>query len=242
VGQARITGVDPDPTPNTTIRWKTKLHFNACGVRDIDDSLDPVDQPGSQDYQPNFPHIRGGQMTIRATVIRNGQECDHQENQQQVRGINPGAGTIQGSLGGQFQIQIACVESHFRQFSGSPGDPLMRCEPDGRIGVGVLQQTTPDASDDAFWNWQTAIAEGLGTLATKQADAQGYPGRVRRSTRGCPNNTRCNAGATDFTADQLLRESIQRYNGGAYWHWDNVNNVWVARPPNGYVNQVLNCR
>ena len=241
VGQARITGVDPDPTPNTTIRWENKIHFNACGVRDIDDTLSPVDQPGSQDYNPTFPHIRGGQMTITATIIRNGQKCDSKQNQQQIRGLNPGAGTIQGALPGQFEIQIACQESHFRQFSGSPGNPLMRCEPDGRIGVGVLQQTTPSASDDAFWNWQQAISEGLGTLAAKQADAAGYPGRVRRSRRGCPNNTLCNAGATDFTADQLLRESLQRYNGGAYWHWDHVNNVWVAQPPNGYVAAVLAC-
>jgi hypothetical protein len=118
---------------------------------------------------------------------------------------------------------------------------LLRCEPDGRIGVGVLQQTTPSASDDAFWNWQQAITEGLGTLASKRAAAAGYPGRVRQSRRGCPNNTLCNAGATDFTADQLLRESLQRYNGGAYWHWDHVNNVWVAQPPNNYVALVLAC-
>ncbi|MGZ7062341.1 MAG: IPT/TIG domain-containing protein [Candidatus Angelobacter sp.] len=241
VGQARITGVDPDPTPNTTIRWENKIHFNACGVRDVDDTLDPVDQPGSQDYTPIFPHIRGGQMTITATIIRNGQKCDSKQNQQQIQGLNPSAGTIQGSLPGQFEIQIACQESRFRQFSTSPGNPLMRCEPDGRIGVGVLQQTTPSASDDAFWNWQQAISEGLGTLAAKQADAAGYPGRVRRSRRGCPNNTLCNAGATDFTADQLLRESLQRYNGGAYWHWDHVNNVWVAQPPNNYVALVLAC-
>jgi len=241
VGQAKITGVDPDPTPNTTVRWENKIHFNAGGVRNIDDTLAPVDQPGSQDYKPNFPHIRGGQMTITATIIRNGQKCDSKQDQQQIKGLNPGAGTIQGALPSQFEIQIACQESHFRQFSSSPGNPLMRCEPDGRIGVGVLQQTTPTASDDAFWNWQQAIAEGLGTLASKRAAAAGYPGRVRRSTRGCPNNTLCNAGATDFTADQLLRESLQRYNGGAYWHWDHVNNVWVAQPPNNYVALVLAC-
>ena len=240
-GQAKITGVDPDPTANTTIRWENKIHYNACGVRNIDDTLTPVDQPGSQDYHPNFPHIRGGQMTITATIIRNGQKCDSKQNQQQIQGLNPGAGTIQGALPGQFEIQIACQESHFRQFSSSPGNPLLRCEPDGRIGVGVLQQTTPSASDDAFWNWQQAITEGLGTLASKRAAAAGYPGRVRQSRRGCPNNTLCNAGATDFTADQLLRESLQRYNGGAYWHWDHVNNVWVAQPPNNYVALVLAC-
>jgi hypothetical protein len=241
VGQARITGVTPDPTPSTTIRWETKIEYNACGVRDINDTLSPVDQAGSADYHPSFPHIRGGNMTIKATVIRNGEKCDNKQFQHQIQGLNPPVGTIQGALPGQFQIQIACQESHFRQFANSPGQPLLRCEPDGRIGAGVLQQTTPDPTDDAFWNWQQAINEGLGTLAQKQADAQGYPARVRRSTRGCPNRTLCNANATNFTADQLLRESIQRYNGGAYWHWDHVNNVWVAQPPNGYVNAVLNC-
>jgi hypothetical protein len=180
-------------------------------------------------------------MTIKATIIRNGEKCDNKQFQHQILGINPAAGTIQGALPGQFEIQIACVESHFRQFSGSPGSPLLRCEPDGRIGAGVLQQTTPNPSDDAFWNWQEAINEGLGTLADKRRAAQGYPARVRANRRGCPNNTLCNANATDFTADQLLRETIQRYNGGAYWHWDHVNNVWVANPPNGYVAAVLAC-
>lgn len=241
VGQARITGVDPDPTPSTTIRWDTKIEYNACGVRDINDTLASVDQPGSADYHPAFPHIRGGNMTIKATVVRNGETCDSQQFQQAIRGINPAVGTIQGALPGQMEIQIACQESHWRQFSGSPGNPLLRCEPDGRIGAGVLQQTTPDPTDDAFWNWQEAITEGLNTLAGKAAEAQGYPARVRARRRGCPNNTLCNAGATDFTADQLERETIQRYNGGAYWQWDRVNNVWVAHPPNNYVALVLAC-
>ena len=240
IGQARITGVDPDPTPNTTIRWENKIHFNACGVRNIDDTLAPVDQPGSQDYKPVFPHIRGGQMTITATIIRNGQKCDSKQNQQQIKGTNPAVGTIQASLPDQFAIQIACQESHFREFDNN-SNPLLRCEPDGRIGAGVLQQTTPAASDDAFWNWQQAVNEGLATLASKRIAAQGYPARIRKSTKGCPNNTLCNAGATDFTPDQLLHEELQRYNGGAYWQWDHVNNVWVAQPPNGYVAAVLAC-
>ncbi len=42
-------------------------------------------------------------------------------------------------------------------------------------------------------------------------------------------------------ADVLLRETIQRYNGGAFWTWDAQHSCWHASPPNNYVAGVLAC-
>jgi hypothetical protein len=44
-----------------------------------------------------------------------------------------------------------------------------------------------------------------------------------------------------YDDDMLLRETIQRYNGGAYYQWDPVDIQWVASPKDGgtYVDKVL---
>jgi hypothetical protein len=99
-------------------------------------------------------------------------------------------------------------------------------------------QVTDNPSDEAFWNWSTNVSEGLAEWAQKQTDAAGYPGRVRRQL-GDPT-------IPDFTADQLLREALRRFNGGRYWNWDAGAHDWVHAPPPpvgdpNYVDSVLNC-
>jgi hypothetical protein len=235
VAHARVTGVDPDPTANTIFRWETNRTQKFCNVRDVEETTQA--QIFGGEFRPIFPGIIGGTLKMKATIFKNGKLCASKEVMKTIRGIDPSRADQDPVLGSDLARSIACQESFGgHQFRPSPGGPVLRCEPDGRIGVGILQVTTPSPSDQAFWNWRRNIAEGLAILQAKGADAAGYPGRVRtRRTNPFP-------AATDFTAEQLRLETIQRFNGGAYWRWNNTTLMWEAHPPNSYVSLVLNCR
>jgi hypothetical protein len=52
---------------------------------------------------------------------------------------------------------------------------------------------------------------------------------------------------TPLTTEMLLKETIQKYNKGAYWRWkpDNTkipegSGKWIAEPPNNYCESVWN--
>src|SRR5260221_9052654 len=101
-----------------------------------------------------------------------------------------------------------------------------------------MQVDNPPVSDEGVWNWGQNVAEGLAILAAKRLDAIAYPKRVQQNFPS----------ATDFVALNLIDqatgqpyvvlETIQRYNGGHYWSWDDNNKVWVKSPPNNYVANV----
>lgn len=226
--RASVSGISAQTAASLAIEWRVRIRYRACNVRDINVDLPNV--AGGLQYEPLFPSIRGGTLTVQAVVIREGTECARGEATHEVLGTNPTRGTIEGALPGDTERRIACVESRFRQFTAA-GYPLTRCEPDGRIGVGVMQ-VTDGPSDQAFWDWRQATAEGLAIWAQKQADAAGYAQRTR--------NRLNDQTIPLLTADQVRLEAIQRYNGGAYWTWNTTTRQWVAGG-NGYVDLVLNC-
>ncbi len=104
---------------------------------------------------------------MKTNIIDGRKKCVNAERTNQIQGLNPTRADIEATVGGDTERQIACKESHFRQFAASPGRPLLRCEPDGKIGVGIMQVTS-GPSDNAFWNWRQNIAESLAILAQKR--------------------------------------------------------------------------
>ncbi len=110
--------------------------------------------------------------------------------------------------------------------------------------AGIMQicfQRTPQD----LWSWRANIERGRTILQTSINFANTVPGRVRTEVvRGMgpfPN-------ATNFTTDQLRRESIHAYNAGTkinsdgYWQWNNAAMVWTEAPQGGqagYVDLVL---
>lgn len=139
-----------------------------------------------------------------------------------VRGINPSKADIRGRLGSIETQVTAYRESRFRQFDASElplfGPPN---------GFGVMQLDTPPATARQVWDWKANVDAGKALFNTKANDARTYPARVRQQ----------HPDATDFTAEQLKLETYQRYNGGAYWKWDDTNKVWVKTPPNTYADE-----
>lgn len=79
-------------------------------------------------------------------------------------------------------------------------------------GYGMSQLTTPAPTYAQCWSWKRNVDGGLALLATKRLAATTY-----LSAHGT------------YTHDQLRRETVARWNGGAYHQWDGRN--WV-RPAN----------
>jgi hypothetical protein len=87
-----------------------------------------------------------------------------------------------------------------------------------------MQLDTPAPTPRQVWDWKSNVDAGAALFRQKQQDARTYPARVRQQF---PD-------ATDFNGEQLKLETYQRYNGGGYWEWDDVNKRWKGRQTNGY--------
>jgi hypothetical protein len=146
-----------------------------------------------------------------------------------IVGDNPDPADVTAALGGAGTIAdlIARHESGRQQFLPSGAIKL------GSGGdVGVMQLCNPAATCEQRWDWRENVRGGLTNLASKEASARAYLNQ-HRVGGSLPNDQ----GFDD--AEVLRRETIQRYNGGAYWVWDATANLWRKSPPNDYVFLVL---
>ena len=196
---------------------------------------------GDPEWEPNIGSlIAGGDCQVSLLVEIMGLELEASLGGISITGENPTNADVIAALGGSPAVEIACWESgHVLDQFDSAGWPLFG-PPNG---WGIMQIDNPPAAcpltEAVIWDWRENIATGLCVINAKENDARGYPSRVRRIY---PN-------ATEFTDEQLLYETIQRYNGGSYWTWGESLNPsqgqqWIATPPNDYVQNVLstNCQ
>lgn len=217
-GQSKILGVEPDPTADVQIKWTFRVEYTAANkVRKINKTLGPL--LGKADQTPAFGFIRGGKLIATATLMRQGQECGSTEQTAQITGTNPPFKDVKAALGNDpILARIACHESRGgKQFVD--GKPQTHVEPDKRMGVGIMQVTTPTPTDDAFWDWKANIREGLKHFHEGVKGADDYYARMRKRKPPAPA----------LTAEQLQQNRVTRYNGDYYWKYR--NGKWVADPP-----------
>lgn len=234
--QARITGVQPDPTANTLFNWSIQITENiqqsTCPSSIIGNCSLRVNQQNviGGNWTPAFNTVQGGDAIITVNATHGGTVL-RAEVSVLIRGTNPAAATITTRLGGAGTAgnRIACRESGRRQFDAD-GMPLLG--PGG--DVGVMQLCSPAATCLQRWSWTVNVDAGLALLRLKEAAARTYLNQHRVNGH-YPNNRNLN------DAEVLLRETIQRYNGGRYWTWNTTANRWEANPPNHYVANVLAC-
>lgn len=100
-------------------------------------------------------------------------------------------------------------ESKFKNF-GATGEPIKSFD----NGFGMCQLTTPAPTLDQMWNWKLNIDGGLALFAAKRGAAARYLSQSGRT----------------YTEDQLLREAVCRWNGGAYHVWDAAAGKWIRNP------------
>ncbi len=212
--QARINGVQPDPTANSQFDWSVQ----------VTETITPSSCPSSTrgncqltvlganvrggNWTPAFPSIQGGDAVIILSTMYQGTRLQATVNIR-IRGTNPASAMVTARLGGARTAAdlIACRESGRRQFVAD-GTPVLG--PGG--DVGVMQLCNPAASCGQRWSWTANVDAGLALINQKQAEATRYLNQHQVNGH-YPNNQNLS------DADVLLRETIQRYNGGAYWRW-----------------------
>jgi len=236
--QARITGVQPDPTPTTGFNWTIEITetvaSSSCASARVGSCTQRVTQQTVRggNWTPQFTAIQGGDATITVEVPQPGGALRTSVNAR-IRGTNPAAGSITMRVGGAGSTgdRIACHESGRRQFDGA-GMPLLG--PGG--DVGVMQLCNPGASCLQRWSWTANVDGGLALLRQKATEARTYLNQY--VVNGHYQNDQSMS-----DADVLEYETIQRYNTRAgYWSWNGTARRWQANPPNTYVADVLACR
>lgn len=235
--RARITGEQPDPTATTRFDWTIEITEavtrSSCASAQVGNCRETVTEQGvvGGNWTPQLTTLQGGDAVITVTAPQGGATLQAQVTVR-IRGTNPAATQITARLGGAGTAgdRVACHESGRRQFSAD-GMPLLG--PGG--DVGVMQLCNPAATCEERWRWAANVDGGAALLADKEAAARRHLNQHRVGGH-YPNDQ----GLGD--ADVLLRETLQRYNGGSYWRWNATANRWAMSPPNQYVARVLACR
>lgn len=148
----------------------------------------------------------GGRLTVRATAGR--ESAGVTVN---VVGANPTAQQLSAYLTAQADSDgfLAIIQHESRGAHFEPnGEPIRSF--DG--GYGMCQLTTPAPSYQQCWSWKRNVLGGLTLFAEKRRAAITY---LRQSGR-------------TYTAEQLRRETVARWNGGAYHRWD--GRQWERNP------------
>jgi hypothetical protein len=110
--------------------------------------------------------------------------------------------------------RIMREESRSTQFLAD-GCPLFNTGNDG--GAGLFQITPPDTQD--VWNWRANVDSGIRIFKNKLSESRRYDARVIRASRKEIANLTNSLNLTridipSWTDRMLLREAVQRYNGG----------------------------
>jgi hypothetical protein len=100
-------------------------------------------------------------------------------------------------------------ETHMVHFNAG-GEPVKSFD----NGYGICQLTAPAPTYEQVWNWKLNIDAGLKLFETKRQAAVAHLSQSGRK----------------YTSDQLVRETISRWNGSPYHVWD-AKKGWV-RPSN----------
>jgi hypothetical protein len=192
----------------------------------------------STEYQPDFgDQIVGGKLTFTArfAIAQVPLEASSEDLHLRILGTQPAAATIEAYVnakhapggfpaGGGFTytdvlLRIMRVESFGGlQFLGD-GSPLFNTTDDG--GAGLFQITPPDTAQ--VWNWQDNADAGQNVFNGKLGEAIGFidTRAVRQAAQqvrqqfNLPGNTPVQVVPPPWSRDvMVLREAVQRYNGG----------------------------
>ena len=271
---AHLTGIDPSLSSTVRFTWTTQVIYHASdstnpNARDV---IGPVLKViAGKDYTPQFDKIRGGDLTISVSATVAGKTLTAQSSRLRIIGANPSVAQLNAyidthAIPGNYPKeskydyhkilhQIASWESSGGKQFLPDGSPKWSHDKPALFGAGIMQITP--ASDDEIWNWKVNIDDGIRIFNAKLSDAVGYPARVAVKTHGELNAAKNRLHLTSvviepFGPDRIVREAIQRYNGGVLYriardshgrptitiHGSTGVATWVEGG-NGYLNDVL---
>jgi hypothetical protein len=153
---------------------------------------------------------------------------------------------------------IVYLESQFQHFKPCPGFPYQGID---HNDIGICQINKP-RNGDIIWDWRENILRGGAIFNEKKGYVNGYASALKAGKVLRPDGKALYPltedqldwyevdkiyNPTTLTAEMLLKETIQKYNKGAYWRWlpnDKQDlsgpGQWIAEPPNNYCESVWN--
>jgi hypothetical protein len=166
----------------------------------------------------DWPRLRGGQLTVTASVVVQGKSVTAALGGLRVVGQNPSEAAVRQRLGSDALRRIARQESGMRQF-GNDKWPLFSSDNLGGAGLG---QITP-ANEDQRWNWRANADAMVAKFNQTTALAQKYQNSVRSSAKFgalvfALNQSRAKAKLPALAVtlpDQVTRDAMRGYNGWA---------------------------
>jgi hypothetical protein len=249
---------------HVVIPGKRGLYLLVNGAEGEDPGYEPDFNTLRDAGEPGEPKVIGGVAGGYFSVSVKYYNTTHDEKVYTIKGTNPGQVAIEQVLTDFVPRQIACQESRYKQFDasreGGIGFPIIgknaKNEPTG--GAGIMQVFSPPPSAGAVWNWRQNIVEALVVLGEKRAEAESAHIKERnrlnreRKAKGLPA---CPQGVpSKLSPDQLIRETIRRYNCGVEYRWEprdapNCEGGWTVyhscTSDDGadldYVEKVLHC-
>ncbi|HEY8925793.1 MAG TPA: hypothetical protein VIU64_15505 [Polyangia bacterium] len=185
-------------------------------------------QTSTPQWKVPFAKIRGGKLSIAVTTKVGSQTLTAQLSDVggkpiQVLGTNPSRQQLHQAISSKALRLIVQNESSCRQFR----DGLPLFSQDNLGGVGLLQITSPQPSDDEVWDWQANVRAAIALFSGKLATARAFAGQVRRSAKYVALVTAYNAARQaagkapieirlpEVTQDQVELDAIRGFNGYA---------------------------
>jgi len=179
-------------------------------------------------WTPAFNSVVGGDAMLMVSAEFQGDVYKAMVNFR-INGRNPSPEAVLDKLGGEQSplSRMAQYLSGLKQF-----DHLGMPNVGKRGEVGIMQLCDPAAQSQHRWSWLQNIEAGKALMQRMQGSAKAYLDQHRVES-SYPNDQALTDGSV------LLRETLQRYLGAAYWRWDELSQQWCAAPPNDGVETLL---
>lgn len=232
--------------PTTFLGWLLKIDFHWRRGR-TGAILPMTITQNTNEYTPNLTSIGilGGDIITKVTYDPLRKTNMTAIAKYIIYGSNPGMELIEQVVDDPIQRKIACVESAYRQFEASRengvGLPVIGKNKKGEKigGVGIMQIIHRPIISSLVWNWRDNLKSGLNVLNIKRGEstrAHIYERNRLNAERKqlgldrCPKNI-----PPPLTSDQILRDSIRRYNYGVEYRWEPRNGKdcagqWTIEP------------
>ena len=238
---ATLQNITPDPKVALQFQWNVTLIFTGANCAHSQNRVikhAPITATTPVNTFPiRFTQIRGGDLSVSVAVRVGTVNLTAKSTGLQIVGTNPTLASLQAAAPANPAFRkLMRLESGLRQFL-APGCP--KFSGDNYGGVGLCQLTNPPPTDDQVWSWKANLSGGISLWNSNETLARGYPAQVRggaayQALVKAYNDQRAataKAAATpgspplvtppiavnlpDYTADQLQRDTLRRFNGWA---------------------------
>ncbi len=177
----------------------------------------PQRSEGAEPFSPDFGDVvRGGTLTLTAVTTIDGLLYSARKSVT-ILGTNPSRAVAQSYFSSEFPNshytlwRIAQAESDLRQFND---DGYPKWSSDGHYGVGIMQITYPEPTDDEVWNWKLNADAGSRVLQGAYAVARNWPTTVARSREFSLAVEAYNAAREKAELPKLTRVSVPEFTSG----------------------------